>query len=139
MNLRVQRNLRGKSEATYLYITIYFLICFLTFRNASLRKARVSVLCTLGSLSFSVKMRFFFLISAIYQSNSEILQKQSPEVFYKKGILKNLARLTGKLMCQIFFFSKAAGEKFYKKTSFLQNTSGWLLLTLESDFTKMKY
>ena len=138
MNLRVQRNLRGKSEATYLFITIYFQICFLTFQKCVFAESKGKYV-TLGSLSFSVKMRFFVLISTIYQSNSEILQKQSPEVFYKNGILKNFARLTGKLMCQILFFNKAAGEKFCKKTSFLQNTSGWLLLTLESDFTKMKY
>ena len=37
------------------------------------------------------------------------VQKQPPEVFYKKGVLKNFAKFTGKHLCQSLFFNKVAG------------------------------
>ena len=37
------------------------------------------------------------------------LQKQPPEVFYKKRCSKNFAKFTGKQLCQSFFFNKVAG------------------------------
>ena len=47
------------------------------------------------------------------------LQKQPPEVFCKKHVLRNSVKLTGKHLCQSFFFNKVAGlshpEVFYKK------------------------
>ena len=55
-------------------------------------------------------------------------QKQPPEVFYKKGILKNFAKFTGKHLCQSLFFNKVAGPR----TEHLQNTSGRLLLNKSS-------
>ena len=42
-----------------------------------------------------------------------------PEVFYKKGVLRNLANFTGKHLCQTFFFNKVAGDGlqlYWKKT-----------------------
>ena len=36
-------------------------------------------------------------------------QKQPPEVFYKKGALKNFAKFTGNHLCQSLFFNKVAG------------------------------
>ena len=42
-----------------------------------------------------------------------------PEVFCKKGVLRNFAKFTGKQLCQSLFFNKVAGLSF-----FLQNTSG---------------
>ena len=35
-----------------------------------------------------------------------------PEVFYKKGVLKNSAKITGKYLCQSLFFNKVAGLFF---------------------------
>ena len=32
-----------------------------------------------------------------------------PEVFYKKGVLRNFAKFTGKHLCQSLFFNKVAG------------------------------
>ena len=32
-----------------------------------------------------------------------------PEVFYKKGVVKNFAKFTGKHLCQSLFFNKVAG------------------------------
>ena len=37
-----------------------------------------------------------------------VAQKQPPEVFYKKGVLKNFAKSTGKHLPQSFFFNKVA-------------------------------
>ena len=66
-----------------------------------------------------------------------------PEVFCKKGVLRNFAKFTGKHPCQGLFFNKVAGLRpatllkkrpwrrcfpvnFAKflRTTFLQNTSG---------------
>ena len=36
-------------------------------------------------------------------------QKQPPEVFLRKGVLRNFAKFTGKHLCQSLFFNKLAG------------------------------
>ena len=36
-------------------------------------------------------------------------KKQPPEVFCKKGVLRNFAEFTGKHLCQSLFFNKVAG------------------------------
>ena len=33
-----------------------------------------------------------------------------PEVLYKKGVLRNFAKFTGKHLCQSLFFNKVAGQ-----------------------------
>ena len=48
-----------------------------------------------------------------YQPSS--IQKQPPNVFCKKDVLKNLANITGKHLCQRLFFDKVADKAF--KTS----------------------
>ena len=35
-----------------------------------------------------------------------VLQKQPPEVFYKKKVLRNFAKFTGKHLCQSRYFNK---------------------------------
>ena len=37
------------------------------------------------------------------------VQKQPPDVFYKKGVLKNFAKFTGKRLCQSLFFNRVSG------------------------------
>ena len=39
--------------------------------------------------------------SALYQNNS---RSSLPEVFFKKGVLRNFAKSTGKHLCQSLFF-----------------------------------
>ena len=39
----------------------------------------------------------------------DFLQKQPPEVFCKKDVLRNFAKFTGKHLCQSLFFNKVAG------------------------------
>ena len=36
-----------------------------------------------------------------------------PEVFCKKGVVRNFAKFTGKHMCQSLFFNKVAGLQLY--------------------------
>ena len=77
----------------------------------------------------------------------EIFQKQPPEMFYKKVVLGNFAKFTGKHLCHSHFFNKVADlspATLFKKrlwhrcfpinfskflrTPFLQNISGRLIL-----------
>ena len=37
---------------------------------------------------------------------SILIQKQSPEVFLRKGVLRNLARFKGKHLCQSLYFNR---------------------------------
>ena len=38
-----------------------------------------------------------------------------PEVFCKKGVLRNFTKFTGKHLCQSFFFNKVAGRSNFIK------------------------
>ena len=55
-------------------------------------------------------------------------EKQPPEVFFKKGILKNFMKFTGKHLCQGLFFYKVALEftKFLRPPLFIEHLR-WLL------------
>ena len=46
-------------------------------------------------------------------------EKQSPEVFCEKGILRNFSKFTGKHLCQSLSFNKAAGLPKFIRTRFL--------------------
>ena len=55
--------------------------------------------------TFNVFIRFCFLYTS-----------SRPEVFCKKGVLRNFAKFTGKHFCQGLFFNKVAGScNFFKK------------------------
>ena len=49
----------------------------------------------------------------------------SPEVFYKKGVLKNFVKLTRKHLCQNLFFNKVAGLSSLKKVLNNLCAMGW--------------
>ena len=51
-----------------------------------------------------------------------INKEQSAEVFYKKNVLKNFAKFTGKHMCQSLFLMKLQAEafNFIKKETLVQ-------------------
>ena len=86
---------------------------------------------------------------------SENVQKQPPELFFQKGILRNFTKLTGKYLCQSLFFNKVAGLRLLKKrlwhrcfpvnfikflrTPFLQNISGRLLLNVRITFQEVSF
>ena len=53
----------------------------------------------------------------------EFINRSSrPEVFCRKGVLRNFAKFTGKHLCQSLFFSKVAGLacNFIKKETLAQ-------------------
>ena len=55
--------------------------------------------------------------STAYRKSCKQFRSTSPEVFCKKGVLRNLAKFTGKHLCQRLFFNKAAGLKLFSKTT----------------------
>ena len=46
-----------------------------------------------------------FAISDIF-----LIRKQPPDLFYKKDVLKNFVKFTGKRLCQGLFLNKVAGR-----------------------------
>ena len=94
-----------------------------------------------------VKIRCFFM--AYCKVLKWTFQKQSREVFCKKGALRNFAKFTWKHLCQSLFLNKVAGIRLLRKAikketleqvfsceyceisknTFLQNTSRRLLLS----------
>ena len=55
-----------------------------------------------------------------------MVRSSLPEVFCKKGVLRNFAKFTGKHLCQSLFFNKVAGGacNFIKKETLTQVFSG---------------
>ena len=49
-----------------------------------------------------------------------IWQKQPPEVFCKKDVLKNFAKFTGKHLCQSLVYNKVTGHNFMKRETLAQ-------------------
>ena len=63
-----------------------------------------------------------------YKMTNTINQKPPPEVFCKKGVLRNFAEFTGKHLCQSLFFIKLPILRNLEEQLFLQNNLRWLLL-----------
>ena len=81
---------------------------------------------------------FYYCNSKCYFSYLEAYwQKQSPEVFYKKDVLTNFSKLTGKQLYQSLFFKRLYYRFFpvnfpkYAGPLYLQNTFGRMRLHLE--------
>ena len=47
-----------------------------------------------------------------------------PEVFCKKGVLRNFTKFTGKHLCQSLFFNKVAGLRLLRLQIYLKSTTG---------------
>ena len=45
-------------------------------------------------------------------------EERPPELFFKKGILRNFAKFTGKHLCLSLFFNKVAGPAKFLRTTF---------------------
>ena len=52
---------------------------------------------------------------------SDLLQKQPPELFCKKGVLRNFAKFAGKHLCQSFCFKVAGRVKTYSSVPWTQD------------------
>ena len=59
-----------------------------------------------GTLCIKRLRHAVITLSSVITSNSIYAQKQPPEVFYKKGVLGNFTKFTGKHLCQGLFFNK---------------------------------
>ena len=46
-----------------------------------------------------------------------------PEVFYRKGVLRNFAKFTGKHLCQSLLFNKVAGLSLLVSLGFVVDSS----------------
>ena len=51
----------------------------------------------------------FFFNTSVSSTVWPIFRSSRPELFCKKGVLRNLAKFTGKHLCQSLFFNKVAG------------------------------
>ena len=60
-----------------------------------------------------------------------MVKSSRPDVFCEKGVLRNLAKFTGKHLCQSLFFNKVAGAVF-NRTPLVAASVGLLLLIKES-------
>ena len=45
----------------------------------------------------------------VFRNNTSVVRSSRPEVFCKKGVLRNFAKFTGKHLRQSLFFNKVAG------------------------------
>ena len=77
-----------------------------------------------------------------------IYRSSRPEVFCKKGVLRNFAKITEKHLCQSLFFNKVAGLRLwyrcfpvnfakFLRTPFLTEHLRWMLLYLVSLFSSL--
>ena len=57
----------------------------------------------------------------------KLFASSRPDVFCKKGVLRNFTKFTGKQLCQSLFFNKVAG-----RTPFFIEHLWWLLLALDA-------
>ena len=99
------------------------------------------------------QMKYFHLLGIrlleefVSEAYSESWKSNRPEVFCKKGVLRNFSKFTGKHLCLSLFFNKLAGlrlkkrlwhtcfpvnfEKFLR-TSFFTEHLLWLLLQINN-------
>ena len=100
-------------------------------RAPNLKKISNGCFCNCSIENFNIEHKTNFNLYVC-------IQKQPPEVFYKKGVLWNFTRFTGKHLCQSLaqvFFCEFCG---ISKNTFLQNTSGRLLLFILNCYNSIK-
>ena len=111
-------------------------------------KGKIHHKCFPGNIPKCSELLFLKLVqfNCYHRSLCYYWQKQPPEVFYEKVVLKKFAKVTGKHMYQSVYFNKVAGsacnlikKRFWQRCfpvnfakflriPFLQNTSARLLL-----------
>ena len=92
---------------------------------------------------FTVSCPFCFIFSTFFSSLPLLLRSSRSEVFYKKAVLRNFAKFTGKHLCQTLFnrlliklLKKKLWHRFFPvnfakflRTPFVTEHLWWLLLT----------
>ena len=81
-------------QRTICFTLFFVLKCFQLVNMHLLKKLKIN----LSTLLFTIDI---FKVR-------ETQEKQPPEPFYKKGVLRNFAKFTGKHLCQTLFFNKVA-------------------------------
>ena len=61
-------------------------------------------MCLSIMIIISIKQHLTNISSSIHEK----VRNSRPEVFYKKGVLRNFTKFTGKHLCQSLFFNKVA-------------------------------
>ena len=142
----------GKFYPRQILLTILILYAVLGDKLEKLLRAHIFVLLVmLFQFYFTRQILYVFMLKLYlcyrkWKINKT--KKQSPEVFYKKSISKNFAKFTGKHLCLSLFFNTVAvlrpatllKKKVQQrlvavisakcsKSPFLQNNTGWLLLS----------
>ena len=65
--------------------------------------------CFLVVWKWKIGLKWVTRKKEFIQQKNVIYRSSCTEVFCKKGVLRNLAKFTGKHLCQILFFNKVAG------------------------------
>ena len=118
------------------------------FRTPFYKNTSGGLLLYLGPCQISV-MNFFLLFVVNYFCKKVPFRSSHHRCSVRKGVLRNFAKFTGKHLWQSLFFNKVAGlrpatllkKRFwhrcfpvnfakFRRASFLQNTSGQLLLSI---------
>ena len=92
----------------------------------------------------------YFIFLIFFHIYCTILKSSRPEVFCKKGVLRNFTKFTGKHLCRSLFFNKVTGLRSatllkerlwpryfpvnfakFLRTPFLKEHLWWLLLNIE--------
>ena len=121
--------------------------CIVIKKNAKIKYINTNLLKDLSGNTLAWNISLILTPYNSHKGNSR------PEVFCKKDVLRTFTKFTGKHLCKSLFFNKIAGLRpatLFKKrlwqksfpvnfakflrTPFLQNTSGWLLLSQKTQF-----
>ena len=89
-----------------------FVLTFFCYPEKRLDKAKVNF--KIYDVADCTSKLTILILSNISRNKEK---KQPPEVFCKKGVLRNLTKFTGKHLCQSLFFNRVAGAacNFIKK------------------------
>ena len=89
----------------------YFLCARRVYEKREIVKSWMFVFNTFQLLLLLCNTSICLLIDREWQKNTQRLVSRSslPEVFFKKGVLRNFTKFTGKHLYQSLFFNKVAG------------------------------
>ena len=109
-------NFRGITNSNYYILEAEFCMTFcMKFCDSSFYEGE----CFHKKFQFKIILKFKDCNLMICEES--ILRSSRPEVFYKKGVLRNLAKFTEKQLCQSLFFNKGLQAcNFIKKETLAQ-------------------
>ena len=109
-------------EQSVLRIFYSFHVSHQSFKRSGSSKCSLRVPTNLNFLKNLNQLGYLGRENLEKLGNIEIGRSRSSrqEVFFKKGILRNFAKFTGKRLCQSLFFDKVAGLRQLKKRPWLR-------------------